>query len=433
MIGPRSLSVYFEAPPGSTPTERHNFHHAFRESALIGVINAGGMFLPIFLVRLGASNVEVSLLTALPAFIGVALAIPIGAFMQSRRNIVPWYARGRIGHQAAFGAAALASLLLPPPLIVPGVLSVWAVGTLFSTITNVAFNVVMNATAGSRSRYDLMSRRWSIMAVATAISTAVVGYGLTRLAFPLNFQIAFAGFTLAGVWAYRYGSRLIVPDHPAVTRDRAGRSLARRAADTVRLVRAHPAFISFEARRVVFAMGTTLTLPLIPLYYVRVLEASNSWIGLIGTVQSLTVLIGYAFWRQQARGGARYVLAAATFGAALHPLALSITHQVETAVVLAGLGAIFTSGVSLAMFDRLMTTVPDGYGVTFNSIDNTLVNIAGVAAPVLGALLADRIGLGGALAVAGLVGLIGAGLFAIDRSGTGTGTAAPEPAPQPTG
>ena len=417
MIGRAALRAYFEAPPGSTDTERHNFHYAYRESALIGVINAGGVFLPVFLVRLGASNLQVSLLTSLPAFTGVLLAIPIGAFMQSRRNIIPWYSAGRIGSQAGFGFAALASLLLPDQFVVPGILVIWGLATIFSTITNVAFNVVMDATAGSHGRFELMSHRWSIMGLTTATSLAVVGWLLGRIAFPHNFQLVFLGFSLTGIWAYFYGSRILVPDHPPRQHTGQRRPVRTRAAEALSLVRAQPAFLAFELRRVVYAMGTTLTLPLIPLYYVRVLHAPNSWIGLIGTAQALVLLLGYAIWRYQSRRrGSRFVLVAATFGAALHPLALSVTHDVALAAVLAGAGAIFTSGVNLAIFDRLMTTVPRGYGVTFNSIDNTVVNVAGIVAPLLGALLADHIGLSGALAVAAAIGLTGSLLFAFDRT-----------------
>ncbi|MDA0350955.1 MAG: MFS transporter [Chloroflexi bacterium] len=419
MIGRESLRAFLEAPPGSNDTERHNFHFAFRESALIGVINAGGVFLPVFLVRLGASNLEVSLLTALPALAGVMLAIPIGAFMQSRQNIVPWYSRGRIGSQAAFGAAALASLLLPDDLVVPGILVTWGVATVFSTMTNVSFNVVMDATAGTRGRFELMSRRWSIMGVTTATSLATVGFVLGRISFPLNFQLVFLGFSLTGLWAYRYGSRILVPDHTPEHRGGHGQSLRARVREMAGLVRAQPAFLAFEARRVVYAMGTTLALPLIPLYYVRSLEASNSWIGLIGTAQALVLLVGYALWRYQSRRrGGKFVLVAATLGAALHPGLLALTDDVALAAVLAGVAAIFTSGVNLAIFDRLMTTVPRGFGVTFNSIDNTLVNLAGMAAPILGALLADQIGLDGALGVASVIGVCGALLFALDGSGS---------------
>lgn len=97
---------------------------------------------------------------------------------------------------------------------------------------------------------------------------------------------------------------------------------------------------------------------------------------------------------------------------------LALTHEVAFAALLAGAAAIFISGVNLAILDRLMTTVPPGYGVAFNSIDNTVVNVAGMAAPVLGALLADRIGLDGALGVASVIGVCGALPFAFDRAGS---------------
>ncbi len=429
MIGARALRSFFEAPPGSTRTERHNFHYAYREAALIGVINAGGTFLPVFLVRLGASTVQVGMLTALPALTAVLLAIPIGAFLQSRRNIIPWYSRGRIGGQAAFGAAALASLLLPAAYVVPGILVLWGAATLFSTTTNVAFNVVMNALSGTRGRFELMSRRWSIVGFATAASLAVVGWLLGRVRFPLNFQLVFAGLSLLGLWAYTFGSKLIVPDHPRVERSPDGPALRARVREMAGRVRGQPAFIGFEARRVVYAMGTTMALPLIPLYYVHVLHASNGWIGLIGTAQALMLLVGYATWRRQSRlRGARFVLTIATAGAALYPAALGVTHGVEIALLLGGVGAVFTSGVNLAIFDRLMTTVPEGYGVTFNSIDTTVANVAGLSAPLLGAFIADRIGLGGALAVTSLIGLCGAALFALDRT-----PAPPAGVPEPAG
>lgn len=425
MIGARPLRGIFEAPPGSTVTERHNFHYAYREAALIGVVNSGAVFLPVFLVRLGASNLQVSLVTALPALTAVLLAIPIGAFLQSRRNIIPWYSRGRIGSQSTYGACALAALLLPAGFVVPGILIAWGIGTVFSTFTNVSFNVVMNATAGSHSRFELMSRRWSIMGIALAATLAAVGYLLGRIRFPLNFELLFLGFVVVAAWAYTFGSKLQVPDHPAALHREGGRAVRGRLAEIARLVGREPAFLAFEVRRFVYAIGTTLALPLIPLYYVRVLHASNSWIGLIGTVQSLMMLVGYATWRRQSRArGGRAVLTVATFGAALAPAALAATHLVTIAAAVAGAGAVFTAGVNLALFDRLMATVPDGYGVTFNSIDTTAVNVAAVAAPVLGALIANRIGLGGALIVATLIGVCGAALFALDRT-------APPALPQP--
>jgi multidrug transporter EmrE-like cation transporter len=148
-----------------------------------------------------------------------------------------------------------------------------------------------------------------------------------------------------------------------------------------------------------------------------VLDASDRWIGFIGTTQSLMLLVGYAIWRHQSRTrGAGFVLATAMFGYALYPAALSTTHVVAIAAVLAGLGAVFSSGVNLAIFDRLMSTVPPGYGVTFNSIDTTVVYTAGVVSPIAAAALANRVGIGGALLAGAAIGLLAAVLFALHRS-----------------
>ncbi len=418
------VRAYFEAPPGSTPTEQHNFHYAFREAALIGVINAAMTFLPVFVARLGGSNIQVSLITTLPSLAGVLLAIPLGWFMQTRRNIIPWYAYGRIGGQAAFGAAALASFVMPGELVIPAILAIYGVAMIFATATNVAFNVVMDATAGTRGRFELMSRRWSLMGFMTAVTLAVVGDVLNRLPFPLNYQLVFCAFSFTGLWAYQYGSRIRVPDHPPSARGLTGESMLARTRTLARRVGSERAFLVFEARRLVSAVSVTFTMPLIPLYYVRVLDASDRWIGFIGTTQSLMLLVGYAIWRHQSRArGATFVLAVAMFGYALYPAALATTHDVAIAAVLAGLGAVFSSGVNLAIFDRLMSTVPAGYGVTFNSIDTTVVYSAGVVAPIAAAALANLIGIGGALVAGAAIGLLAAVLFALDRTARATPTA----------
>jgi asparagine synthase (glutamine-hydrolysing) len=44
-------------------------------------------------------------------------------------------------------------------------------------MVNVAFSVVMNAVAGPEHRYDLMSRRWSILGLTSAFTVALVGTG----------------------------------------------------------------------------------------------------------------------------------------------------------------------------------------------------------------------------------------------------------------
>ncbi len=79
----------------------------------MGIVNAAGIFFPVFLVRIGGTNLEVGLLTAIPAITGFLLAIPIGSFLQSRRNIVPWYSASRGLAQMVYAASAVAVAVVP--------------------------------------------------------------------------------------------------------------------------------------------------------------------------------------------------------------------------------------------------------------------------------------------------------------------------------
>ena len=139
-------------------------------------------------------------------------------------------------------------------------------------------------------------------------------------------------------------------------------------------------------------------------------------------------------WRRASRKrGSAFVLLWSTIGAAAAPAALSLTRDVAGAAAIAGIGAIFAAGVNLAIFDRMMTIVPKGYGVTFTSVDTSVVYAAGIMGPLMAAILADEFGLAAALVVASAASLAGALLFALDRRGAGVSAAPGAGPPDPVG
>lgn len=384
------------------------------EGLALGIVNASVPFLPVFIARLGGSAFDVSLLTSIPAISGFLLAIPIGQFLQTRGRIVPWYARSRMVANFAYGLAALAVFLAPSDLIVPVILVIWALAAVPLTIAMVSFYVVMDGAAGPRGRYELMSRRLATVWLTTAITLAVIGLLLERIPFPINYQLVFAGFTLAGLVAYYFSIRLHIPqaDPPEPGADR---SVADRLGSVITTVRSEPAFRRFSARQLVYVVGARLVLPLIPLYFVHVVNASDGWIGIIATCQSLALLAGYVLWhRVSTKRGGRFVLLTSIVGAAIYPAVLSFVNDLALVAVVAAVGAIFTAGVTLALFDELMKTVPRRFGVTFASIDATLVNAASIVAPLMGASLAVLVGIENALRFGAIVSLVGSILFAQD-------------------
>lgn len=403
------------APAGTTPLQRQNFLNVQIDGIGIGLANAAAPFLPVFLARLGATNFQVGLLTAMPAITGFLFAIMIGSFLQSRRNIVPWFSGARLLTNLAYALTGIVPFLLPREDIVPVVLLIWAVVTIPQTMVNISFSVVMNAVAGPERRYDLMSRRWSILGFTTAIAVALMGQILDRVSFFFNYQVVFLALSVGGLISYHYSNHIVLPDtEPNPTPP--DPSWPKRLKGFIKLVGDEPAFVSFTAKQFVFTAGTALAIPLFPLYYVHEVHASDAWIGLINTSQTAIVLVGYYLWvRQSKQHGGRFVLLCTTFGLAMHPVLVAFTAQPGWLALHAGLSGIFQAGLNLVFFDELMRTVPPRYSATFVSLSQSSQNLATVAAPLLGTLLADQIGLGNALLLSGLLRLLGFGLFAWDK------------------
>ena len=387
------------------------------DSIAMGIIAAVSPFLPVFIVRLGGSAFDVSLLTAIPAVGGFLLAIPVGQFLQGKSRIVPWYSGSRMVAHLSYVVAAVVVLVGPPHVVIPALLVVWAIAAVPSTIGMVAFPIVMDGAAGPRGRYELMSRRWAIMGLTTAITVALIGQLLDRLPFPGNYQMVFIGFSIAGLISFHFSRQFRVPEHAPQPRDTGGRRFGR-LRETVLAVRAQPAFLRYSGRQLVYVVGARFAVPLIPLYYVREVGATDAWIGIIATCQSLALLVGYQVWRRLsvARGGGLVLLVTLLAGA-LYPVALSLVDELVVVAALAAVAGFFSAGVDLALFDELMKRIPRPYGVTFTSIDTALVNAASILAPLVGAALAVALGIATALHVASLIGLFAVILFALDHRG----------------
>lgn len=381
----------------------------------IGLASAAAPFLPVFLTRLGATNVQVGLLTSMPAFTGLILAIFIGNFLQTRRNIIPWFSGARLLVVSSYALTGIVPFLVPREYAVQAVLLIWAAATIPQTVLAVAFSVVMNAVAGPEGRYDLMSRRWSILGLTSAITVAIAGWTLDQLDFPINYQLVFMALSLGGLISYYFSSHITLPD-AEVPPQEAGLSIRQRVREYINLVRHEPSFVSFTAKRFVFMSGTALATPLFPLYYVRQVQASDAWIGIINTTQTAVLLVGYYLWTRKSRTrGSRYVLLRTTFSLAVYPALVAMTTRVELIALFAGLAGIFQAGIDLVFFDELMKTVPMKYSARFVSLAQSLQYLSAVAAPILGTWLADMIGLGGALLVSAFLRLIGFSLFAFTR------------------
>ena len=198
--------------PDAQTVQRLNFRYVQIDAIGVSISNISAPFLPVFLTRLGASNFQVGLLSSMPGFTGLVLAILVGRFLQTRRAIVPWYSLSRLLVISCYFLTGLLTLLLPQGAVVTSTLAIWALATLPQIALSVAFSVVMNAVAGPEGRYALLSRRWAIFGLTSVVGTFIVTRLIDLIAFPLNYAIMFLALSFGGLLSFYFSSRITIPD-----------------------------------------------------------------------------------------------------------------------------------------------------------------------------------------------------------------------------
>jgi MFS family permease len=377
--------------------QKRNFRYVQIDAIGVSISNIAAPFLPVFLTRLGATNFQVGLLSSMPGMTGLVLAILVGRFLQTRRNVVPWYSLSRLMVISCYALTGMLTLLVGEKFVILATLGIWAFATLPQTALAVAFSVVMNAVAGPEGRYALLSRRWAIFGLTGVVGTFVVTRLIDLLDFPLNYAIMFMVLSLGGFLSFYFSRKIQVPDQVAPPLP-ASRSPRQNLSNYLGLLRENPAFLSFASKRFVYFSAIVLGQPIMPLFLVREVGATDSQIGIVNMSLTLIMLVGYFLWPWVSRKrGGRFVLLATSLGLTLYPALSAATPQIELIIFYAGIAGLFQAGLDLVFFDELMKTVPPDYSATFVSLAQSMQYLSMVLAPLLGTWLAGYIGLGGAL------------------------------------
>lgn len=397
-----------------------NFRNVQIDAIGVGLANAASPFLPVFLTHLNASSFQVGMLTAMPAMTGLILAIPLGRFLQKQTNIVKWFSIARLLVIACYALTGIISFFIPEEILVNSILTIWAMATLPQTVVAITFSVVMNSVAGPNRRFELMTRRWSTLGITTTLVVLALGQMLDRVIFPLNYQLMFIAMSVGGLISYYFSSHIKIPPQE-VPENRDAKSIKAQISEIFRLVISEKPFTSFMAKRFIFFAGSAMVSPLIPLYLVREVGATDGWISIITTSQTAILVIGYFIWtRFGKRRGIRPVLIWTTLGLSLYPFFLSLTRSTWQIALLAGFAGIFQAGLDLVFFDVLMQTVPPQYSALFVGVAQSMQFLAMIVAPLLGTFIADTWSLPVGLTVAAIIRFIGFLLFAIKKEKSAT-------------
>ena len=297
--------------------------HSIRVSAEHGAwqslaANLYGPFLGVLAIRLGASNLQVALISALPAAVSCVASV-LGA-----QVLRPFQRKKGVACAFAFanrlfllGIAALplfsedsragALVLLIALMNVPG------------AIGNIAWQALMADAIPSELRGEAFAVRSRIVTAVGFLPTLVGGYLLDALSFPIGYQVVFVVAFAASVMEVRALSRTYEPCHDGECVPQVSDSARPGALDRKALL-GQVAKAGFTPRAMLFYFGWMMAQPLFTIYYVRVLDCGNLWVAVFSIVSSMAQYLSFPMWsRYAARKGNTAALAAATAGMALTP------------------------------------------------------------------------------------------------------------------
>lgn len=380
-------------PPRSV--EEGNERLLYREIAWYGVVNGiAGTFASVFAVRLGASNQLLGLLASLPALVSITLQLPAARLVERqahlRRVMVASFFFNRLGYLAVALIPWALAAWRPQALI-----GVAALMTVPATVANIAFIAMMAEVVGPQRRARVVSIRNMLIALTTTVTVLATGRLLDLFPFPINYQGAFLAGFAASLLSLADLMRLRVPG------DEGPHLRSSRPAVPWRTILANRTFTRYTA--VAFLVNFSLSVPaaLYTLYRVRVLHATDTWIGLLGTVETGVSIAAAYFWgRQAAKRGFRPLLLISVLGFALYPLLTALSTRLEPLLFIAVTGGIFGPANSIAMFNLLLEVCPQEGRPAYIGVYNVLANVAAFAAPLLGTTIADWVDIRAGLLVA---------------------------------
>jgi MFS family permease len=392
--------------------ENRNIVYFTIDTALQGLMMGGIFgFLSVFVVRLGASNLMVSLLTSLPALVMTFSSIPAGRIVERQHDLVRYTNRIRIFHRASFLLIAMLPFFVNKALVAI-IVVIWAIKSIPATLLESSWMAVVADVIPPERRARVNGTRWAILSVVTAASTAAFGYILDRLPFPLNYQIVFFVSFVGGMAGIYFFGQLRIPENIPPEREKSAVIPFKQRVRSYMHAMNEPAFVKYEIAATVLRFGVNLPAALYTIYWIRTLGASDLWIGWQATAGKLALVAGYIVWgRLISRKGYRTPLLICVTLLGLYPVLTGLAKDQLWLPFIAVAQGFFVTGVDISFFDTLLAVSPTKGRPSFIALNTMLANLTLFFAPLVGNFLADQVGIPVVFFIAGGFHVLTAVLF----------------------
>ncbi len=362
-------------------------------------------FLGINLIRLGAPNLYLGILDAVPSIAG-GLAALLGT---------PWLSRRRDPHRTTMHLFLIARAFYLVFALIdvlargPGIAATWMLLAIVAmdmpaALATLSWQSLTTQLFSSRTRVTaVMWRQWGMNLVG--LVTVIIG-GIAISSDPsvhgyiVLYTVA-AVFGFVEVTIYR---KFRVEGVPQV--------VAGNWTEVVpRLMKRTP-FRRFVIAGILFYFGWLMLWPVALRYQVSDVHATNGWMALYSATNAVSTMIALPIWRKLSQSIAPARLLALAAGLmAVTPFIYSFSPSLQGIIWANVTGGLAGAGLNLLLFVRLMEVVPEEDRLLAVGANTAMTGLAGAAGALSGvALLAfGPVALPAALSTG--LRVVGAGLF----------------------
>jgi MFS family permease len=410
----------------AVPVEyRPNFMHLYFDIGWFGVLSGSAInFLSIYATRIGATVFQIGLIGAMSAVVTLFLAIPAGRWLQTQNT-------GR----AIFWTSVLYRLGYIPLIFLPWLFNaqgqVWAIIIITFlmaiplTPLGIGFNALFAEAVPSEYRAHVAGIRNVVLSIAFVATSLISGYILNHVTFPVGYQIVFGiGFFGAAMSSlHLFFLKPFKTDtspnrfDDAPTLGAAQRTLSQPQPEPVKRIASPLSTLRLDIwqtpfRNVLLGLFTYhlaqyLALPIFPLYNVRVLKLNDNHIGIGTALFYLTVLFGSTqLSRIVGRLGHKKVTGLGVAGMALYPFLLALSHQVWHFYFVSLLGGYIWALAGGAFANYMLEHIPPDDRPSHLAWYSIALNMAVLIGSLGGPLIANQMGLSGALLLFALLRLL---------------------------
>ena len=398
-------------------TDDRNAYYLVVEIFWAAILGSAATFNAAFAIRLGAENFVIGLLTSIPALMAVLVSLPSGWFLERQARRTPWVYGSLFIYRVGFLLAAAVPWIhipgVPPGLLLVLILVILTAPAYFF---NVGWIPLLADVVTEERRSAVFAARNIINSITVSICGFLFGLWLSWADFPGNYQSMYGLGFVASMISLYYLFKIKVPDsRPVAAKDGAvpvPHSFMGMIQVTREALTRYPQFLAMNRNTLLHSLGLWLVSPLYVIFYVRELNAPDSWLGLNSTLSAIGTIVGFSFWRVlMARWGESATLKRTIVLVGFYPVLVGLMPSLPPILLLSIINGLVTPGASLSHFNTLLKTIPADSRPTYTAIYVTLMNIGAFITPLIGVELANLVGMRPMLIVFGVLSVIGSASF----------------------